>query len=495
MKKSSTASRVSLTRILGVVGPIVLIVFLVLHQANFLLGRSLLIAFGDNESTYSNAWFEWDGDIVAKNVSIHPSGEEDDFTIRFERVHLETPGWFWFVRNTFDRKLARAKLDRIHVTLGGGTSINPFDPTLGDLGPFSLAAASPFEAEGCMEDAYWLREELVEMGLQPGPTTLEFDYRVDGTQLLTTITLDTPNVSRVRYDREEQLGERINALLIDQYSSFAKSERWQVEDQGFVKARNLWCAKKDGTTVMQFVQRHTDSVERLLEMYGLAVDAATRDAYAGFARNGGKLVFAGDYIEPLHSDLFYDLRATGEALPGMNSRIEHGAQRVALSWSEFDPRPLAGFDTDDNGATFALLQRERAAAAPESAAGSPVAAAATPPMPAGTTPTTTSAVTETSPTAAAPSKASATASAPTPAPAVVTTATSVAPPAAIELRWSDLAQYKGRRLRIWTRHNPPRNVELLEVGAQQIRVQARLGGGHAQYSIGRDSFSRAMLLP
>ena len=488
MKKSSTASRISLMRILGVLGPIVLIVFLVLHQANFLLGRSLLIAFGDNESTYSNAWFEWDGDIVAKNVSIHPSGEEDDLTIRFESVHLETPGWFWFVRNTFDRKLARAKLDRIHVTLRGGATTNPYDPTLGDLGPFSLISASPFEAEGCMEDGYWLREELVEMGLQPGPTTLEFDYRIDGTQLLTTITLDTPNVSRVRYDREEQLGGRINALLIDQYASFAKSERWQVEDQGFVKARNQWCAKKDGTTTMQFVQRHTDSVERLLEMYGLAVDAATRDAYAGFARDGGKLIFEGDYMQPLHSDLFYDLRATGEALPGMTSRIEHGAKRVALSWSEFDPRPLAGYETDENGATFALLQRERGASAPAPATGSVVAPAATPPIAASTTTAASKAPEK------APVTNTTTASVAPPAPAAATTA-SIAPPTAVELRWSDLAQYKGQRLRIWTRHNPPRTVELLEVSGQQIRVQARLGGGHAQYSIWRESFSRAVTLP
>lgn len=489
MKKSTTASRVSPMRILGVIGPIVLIAFLVLQQANFLLGRSLLIAFGDNESTYGSAWFEWDGDIVAKDVSIHPSGAEDDLTIRFEGVHLETPGWFWFVRNTFDRKLKRARLDRIHVTLRGGTTTNPYDPTLGDLGPFSLVSASPFEAEGCMEDGYWLRDELVEMGLQPGPTTLEFDYRVEGTQLLTTITLDTPNVSRVRYDREEQLGGRINALLIDQYASFAKSERWQVEDQGFVKARNQWCAKKDGTTPMQFVQRHTDSIERLLEMYGLAVDAATRDAYADFAREGGNLVFAGDYVQPLHSDLFYDVRATGEALPGMNSRIEHGAKRVALSWSEFDPRPLAGYETDENGATFALLQRERAASEPTPGTGSLASPDAVPPIAASAT-TIASRLPEKAPgrdATAAPSNPG------SPAPTAMTA--SIAPATAIELRWSDLAQYKGQRLRIWTRHNPPRNVELIEVNAQQIRVRARLGGGHALYSIGHESFSRAVTLP
>lgn len=486
MKNNASGPRGSLMRILGAVGFVAALAFLLVDKANFLVGRSLLIAFGDNESTYGRAWYEWDGDVVASNVAAHPNGSEDKDTLRFERVHLETPGWWWVAYTLYDRRLRRTRLDRIHVTLDGGTTTSAYDPTLGDLGPFSLVSASPFEAEGCMEDTYWLREELVEMGLQPGPTRLEFDYRVEGTQLLTTITLDTPGVSRVRYDREEQLADRINALVLDQYASFAKSERWQIDDQGFVKARNLWCTKKDGITTMQFVQRHTDSVERLLETAGLAVDTATRDAYAAFARDGGTLVFEGDYAQPLHSELFYDLRASGEALPAMNGRVEHGATRVAVSWSEFDPRPLPEFSGDDGG-TFAVLQRERGSDAPMGAIISPLGTA--PIAVRATTPASTTVV-------AAPPAApiGPVAAVRTPAPAVATLPT-VAPTTAIELRWSDLAQYKGRRIRIWTRHNPPRTVELLDVGAQQIRVQARLGGGHAQYSIGRENFSRATLLP
>ena len=513
MRKKATAagSGLSIKRILGVLVPLVIIVFLTLQQANFLLSRSLLIAFGDTESTYRSAWFEWDGDIVAKDVAILPTGDDDAYTLRFERVHMETPGWFWFLRNTFDRKLKHAKLDRIHITLSGGTSTSPFDPTLGDLGPFSLAVPSPFEAEGCLRNIAFQREELAGMGLTPGPTTLEFDYRVDGSKLATAIVLDTPGVSRVRYERDEQLGGPINALLIDQYATHARSERWVVEDQGFVKARNAWCAKRDRTTADDFLVRHLDSIERLLDIEGVGVDAASRVAYAAFARDGGSIAFDGRYITPMHSDTFYEDRGTGDMLAQLDATLERNGQRTALAWSRFDPIPLAGYE-DSEDAVFALLQRERALQAPPpddvmasatlggagARAAAPTVAARTPAV---TTPQTTTVPAPTAVPVAAPAVAPTPATA-TPPPAAAsavatppTVASTAAPPTGITLAWSDLARYKGQRMRIWTRQNPPRNVELLEVGSQQIRVQARLGGGHAQYSIGRDSFARAVLLP
>ncbi len=574
--KSSTAGshslKASLSRIFGVLIPIVIALFLVSQQANFLVGRSLLIAFGDTESTYKSAWLEWDGDVVAKELVIYPYELGEEAAIRFAQVHVETPGWFWFLRNTFDRKLRRAKLDRIHLTLTGGVSEAGFEPSLGDLGPFGAASASPFEAEGCMQDGMWMRDELQQMGLHPEPTRLEFDYRVEGNQLLTTVVLETQGSSRVQLDRKSELPTRINALLLDQVPSLTQSERWQVQDMGFVSARNRYCAKKDGIDARRFIERHVETVDRLLETLGFAVDADTRLAYRRFARDGGTLVFDGVYAQPLHSDEFYDLRDSGEAMTRMNARIAHNDRATAVQWQRFDPRALPGLDEGEP--TFALLQKERASAtrgetaavavAPAAAAtaapdtatatttpattsrtvatdppatppplvpvaapvaaaipppiapvAAPVAAAVPPPIPPVATPVSAAAIPADPPTepvaaVATPSPVAPANAMPVPIPAPTRgpafsasghriTASSLpaaktGPIAGTPLTWSELPNYRGRVIRVWTVHNEPSTVNLLEADAAAIRVKARLGGGHAEYTIQREGFLRASLI-
>jgi hypothetical protein len=359
-RTSSARSGSSLGRILGAVIPIAALGFLLFQQVNFLAGRSLLVAFGDIESTYRAAWFELDGDVVAKDVALYPYGPEA--AVRFERMQLETPGWFWLLRNLFDRKLAHAHLERVHLTLTGLSSEAGMDPTLGDLGPIGAVSASPFEAEGCMQDGMWLREELGEMGLVPEPTTLEFDYRVADTRLDTRIVLRTPGVSLLQFQRRETLPKPVNALLLDTVPTATTFERWEVSDQGFVEARNAFCAKKDGVDVDTFVARHVQSVARLLETVGLSTDAAALEAYRDFARNGGQLAFGGEYVRPLHSTELYAAREDGSAMPRMHGVLEHGTQRVAVQWQRFDPRPLPGRDLGE--ATFAALERERGGTVP-----------------------------------------------------------------------------------------------------------------------------------
>jgi len=74
--------------------------------------------------------------------------------------------------------------------------------------------------------------------------------------------------------------------------------------------------------------------------------------------------------------------------------------------------------------------------------------------------------------------------------------TSRAPPPVrrADLVWQDMAGYAGRRVRLWTRHNPARNVEVLAVNDDSIRITTRLGGGNAEYTVQRASFLRARAL-
>ena len=482
-KASTRRSSISVVRILGLLVPVLALGFLVVQQANFLVGRSLLIAFGDAESTYRYAWFELDGDIVAKDLVVYPYDGSQEVTVRFDSVHLDTPGWVWFVRNTFDRKLAHAKLDRLHLTLSGVTSDDGVDPILGDLGPVGALSASPFEAMGCLNDDLWIQSELDAMGLMPGKTTLEFDYQVKGKALLTSIVLHTPEVSTARLERREQLPAEVNALLLDQVPSLVTEERWRVQDLGFVKARNAWCAKKDGVDYRTFVARHVDSVVRVLEAGGLAADATSIEAYRGFAWEGGELAFGGEYPQPLRSEDLYAARDSGDALLRMNPVLERGGQRLAVQWRKFDPRPLQGLD---ELTPYAALQKERGTAP------SGVATAAPVPMPAATT--TKAEAPSPSPSANAP--AARASSLPPPAKAYASslpTASTLAPPGT-QLSWGELARYEGHVLQVWTAHNPPRTMTLLDANGSELSVRAKLGGGHANYRIGKSAFLRATLI-
>ena len=71
MRKGSPKQSVSVATAGSVLVVLALVIgaaFLLVHQANFLIGRSLLIAFGaDADSTYKGAWYQFNGDLVAKN--------------------------------------------------------------------------------------------------------------------------------------------------------------------------------------------------------------------------------------------------------------------------------------------------------------------------------------------------------------------------------------------------------------------------------------------
>lgn len=474
--------------VLVVVAFVIGFVFLLVHQANFLVGRSLLIAFGNGaDSTYKGAWFDMSGNLVAKDFSLKPYGPEVDATLTFKKIRVETPGWFWIFKTIRTGKIV-ADTDRLHVTLSDGTSDAGVDPTLGDLGPFGTDTASPFEAEGCLRDTVWLRSELVDMGLSPGPTVLDFDYEVDGSKLESRITLETPGVSKITLTRHEMLPGTINPYLLDLTQTATTDERWLVEDQGFVKARNAFCAKRDGIGEPEFVQRHVASVQRLMATQGLVLDAASLETYAGFARSGGEISFGGKYITPLPSTIYYEARETGAALTRMNGIFEREGNKVAALWSTTNARPLAGLDTM---ATFAAMQKEVGYVAP--VGGTPVAAA-TPEVV--SQPVAAQAVV--APVAPGAVAAPVAAAAPSP----VSAASPVAVPAPValakrgdEVAWEDLPRYVDRDLEITTSRMGKRDVVLVAASAGEITVWGSVaGGGRVQNRLYRDGFIKAVLI-
>lgn len=533
--------KVNALRVLAVLVPFGIFIFLLLGLASALVDRSLRVAFGDVEQERGTAWFEWDGDVEASDIVLFPRGRADEAgAVRFDRMHVQTPGWIWILAHLLDRRLESARLDRLQISFEGVSSAAGLDPTLGQLGPVGAASASPFETEGCMQDVHWSRVALDTMGLSPGTTGLDFDFRVEEEiRLVTRITLGTRGVSSIQLDRMSDFAQPVQALQLHLQPAVIRSERWEVKDSGFVSARNRFCTKKDGIDLRRFIERHVESVERLLETAGVQLDADSRIAYRRFARDGGTLAFGGNYDPPLSAAEFSSLRRTGAALARLRARVDHNGRGNEIAWRRVEARPLRL--EGENETTYAALQREHvaqlrgetldpvatdeapvtAANAEPSVVGGPTQAPDPSAAPALLPESAVAAPAQASPQlpdAAASSRSTSTetvttapgieATAPEPGPLTSDGATRAAetapatPPASVptpaparrRIEWEDLPRYQGRLVRIWTMHNPPRTVEILSGDADALRVAVRLGGGQGEYTIQREGFLRATLV-
>jgi hypothetical protein len=325
------------------------------------------------------------------------------------------------------------------------------------------------------------------MGLEPGPTELEFHYVVNASLLSTTIRYETPGVSKVVFERKEDLPRQINALLLDQYPTLVRSESWTVEDAGFTRARNRFCAAKDGAESRDIIERHVASVQRLLEMGGIALDQDSLSAYRLFVRDGGSLKLSLDYDERIHSDEYYDVRDSGEALFLSRSVLDRGDRRYAVQWSRTTPRELKGWE--DGMPTYAALRREEGKDTMARAEYNTVARVDLKKVAAK--------VNMEDAGERDPALDAALLAPPTPAelpveekPQEVQEVVKVDP----RIPWSALNEYIGRDLRVMTATSGTRVIYLLDAGPNDILVRAQLGGGHAEYRIQKDTFREAVLI-
>lgn len=447
-----------------------------------LAAQAAHVVFDDADADIGTVWFDWNGDVIAKDVTLYlesgPSlpadgGQGDDGTLRFQRMRVSTDqGWLFYLVNILDRHKRHAMVDHLRVGFESFDTQTGVEPIYGAVGPIGATSASVFEAEGCLQHAYFVRDELIGMGLSPGKTSLEFDLRENDSRIDTRIVFNTPGVSRVQIDREETIAKETTLLQLREIATSTVSDRWEVSDQGFVAARNAFCARQDGIDEATFVQRHLLSVQRMFESFGLAADAGTLAEYADFAAKGGQLTVGGQYTSPLHSSEREAAWTNGSAALRLSAKLEHGSRTVPVQWRGTAPRPL---DMED-GVVYAAIVKENGGVAPAVAA--PVVAvpvAATQPR-----------VQPQAPVAPAPQRPQYASSYATPPPP------QMAPGGRIN--WEDLPQYEGRMLQVFTMHAPPRTATLLSVSGNSAQVRAPMQGGHADFRISREAFVKATLI-
>jgi len=487
-KFAALQSRGGRARLVGLVvlGLVIAAGKLTYQGAQGLAAQAARVVFDDADADIGAVWFDWNGDVIAKDVTLYlesgPSlsadgSEGDDGTLRFSRMRVSTDqGWLFHLVNILDRKKQHAMVDHLRVGFESFDTQTGVEPIYGSLGPIGATSASVFEAEGCMQHAYFVRDELTEMGLSPGKTSLEFDLRQTGSRIDTRIVLATPGVSRVQVDRQESIAKETSLLQLREIATSTVSDHWEVSDQGFVAARNAFCAKQDGIDEATFVQRHLVSVQRMFEGIGLVADAGTLAEYADFAAKGGQLKVGGQYTSPLHSSEREAAWTNGSAALRLSAKLEHGSKSVPMQWRGTAPRPL---DAED-GVVYAAIVKENGGIGPVVAAPAAAAPAVAVPVAATQSPAQPQAQ---APATQAPQYASSYATPPR---------QQMAPGGRID--WEDLPRFQGRMLQVFTMHAPPRTATLLSVAGNTAQVRAPMQGGHADFRISREAFVKATLI-
>jgi hypothetical protein len=142
--------------------------------------------------------------------------------------------------------------------------------------------------------------------------------------------------------------------LADWPQSQLLSDEWSVVDEGFVAARNRYCAKKDGISEDLVWARHMAAVSRLLEAEGVQASTEMRKAYGGFSRHGGELVVAASYSPALDDSV--DDEFVGSYANRIHGKLGFGGEVVPIQLQSIKVRPLP--ESEDAVTTIDLMRLE-----------------------------------------------------------------------------------------------------------------------------------------
>ena len=291
------------------------------------------------------------GDIVAYNVRIWPfDGDRETDALRAERFIIDTQGWGWMLKSAFSfggsssllkgrtsRLLARAaeqagesspyedipEMPRIHATFENIVFSEYVHSLAWSEFYVGLASGALLEAEGCGDDAFWLESELAgAMNLPNQGVNFELDINATGSDAVTVaVSLTAPGRSSWAYESRWVAPHDENAILIDWEQAQLKTERWSVADDGFVAARNAYCAARDTITEAAFLERHVQYAQRRFLASGALASAPLMETYRQYATGSGhRLVWEANPADPIALGKLYSFSAA-DALWMLSSHV------------------------------------------------------------------------------------------------------------------------------------------------------------------------------
>jgi hypothetical protein len=468
--KKVEKSKTSVWRILSAVGSIVLFGGYLIFHANFVTGRSLLLAFPGWEVTYRGCWPNPFGGTWVSVVTLMPIEGEEEEAFHFESLTIDIP-IFQFYRSGFSKKFAdRMKaISDIELEFKGGSGSLSW-PLSNELYFFGNASAAPFEAEGCLEDSLWASEELAGMGLQAEPTEFRMAWHREDDSLIKEQSIHTPGVGRVGYREKQVMHDEFPLFsLIETDANELVNSEWHVQDEGFVAARNRFCAQKDGIDSTQFVDRHLATVQRLLAALGLKADESTQSAYRKYVEQGGSLDLLVNYSPAIDAAVYED-DDLSRWMDRTYGQLTAGGRNHRLGMSVIEMQPFS--EADENLTTFAALQKEQARRAPSAQADGVEQVVAAP----GARPAATI--------------ATATAAAATPE-VLRSSATDVVERPDTILEYRKLAAEVGQRFKLYSEGKSPMRVEVVGMQDGLVKVRRYVRSGWLEHTIAKAGFERA----
>jgi hypothetical protein len=479
---------ISFRNILSGVGALALLIGYLIFHANFVLTHAIEFAFPDWEVTHRAAWPRPLGGVVASDITLVSRSGQGSF--HFDRVELDVP-FFQYYRSVFQRGALVTSVRDLHFEFSDGRG-DVSTPFTSEIALFGNLTAIPFEAEGCFSDSAWSEHELEEMGLSPGHVKLVLDYHSEPQRFVKQQILDSPGMGHVAYRREMVKHDDIPMLrLVESSRNEVALDEWHVKDDGFVAARNRFCAKKDKVNPGEFVQRHVRSVKRLLAATGLAPQAGLESAYRDFARAGGSIDLVVHYDPPIGGEL-YASADLGTWLPRLHGEFAIDGKAQALAFDAVPPRQLPD---DDELSTWQLVMREDAAAgrvdgAPDTTvAPSPDLVATAASVTRGAPPAVPAPSPSSEPltiAAAAPAMPGATVT-------VVLPSSPAPEPAATGITdYRKLATQTGKAFTVYRKGRETIRIEVLRVTDNgDVVVRRRVSGGSLEFKLEREGFERA----
>lgn len=357
----------------GLVGLLIAAHFYLLHQVNQVADAIVRAAGMVSAASHRGGYYTWDGNLGIRRLRFESM--DGGALLAMSEAELDTPGWWWVLQLANPLQSRTERLSRAMSTLGVSDSRSALLPEADQLylrlrglevevntlmprgmPDLSFASATPFETAGCTSVRYFVPLNLQrDLGLNYTRTDLNLGYRVSGPdQVVVEVDLDAPGVMSTKFQMDMR-STQPRRFLGGSADAQPTSMRWILDDQGFTRARNRWCAKQAEVDADEFQRRHITTLRRLLEVFGVRLSPETEAVYSAFSAKGGKLTIEVTPPSPSQAPQFAQYSAE-DRWTALKPVIWHNSQsRTDMTVEMIRARPLP---RAFSGSVYDLLARQ-----------------------------------------------------------------------------------------------------------------------------------------
>jgi hypothetical protein len=266
-----------------VVGALIAMPF---YHARQLLSWAVNHLYGPNAIFESGTAMPFGGGVRANHISITTEGTP----IRVNQITIELP-LSRFLASAYT--LGALKPDLRYAKISYESIQNPDGFAFANVNSLVGSRSSALgESLGCDDVSRLTETHLTAMGLSPGATQMVSRFDISRTELTHSITLSNQGLGLaeiVNVGDSRAAAQQLLQLPGVPNDMIWKSVSLRLTDQGFIAARNNFCAGKTGGNTAQYLAWNLASVDRLAVSEGFRISPKIRAMYQDYATHGGEL--------------------------------------------------------------------------------------------------------------------------------------------------------------------------------------------------------------